>query len=563
MKTISYLLILLFPIFGLAQEQEYKIKQWVASTYESLSLEERIGQLFMVAAYSNRDKNHLEELEKLIKEQHIGGVIFFQGGPVRQAKMTNRLQEISKVPLFVGIDGEWGLSMRLDSTYVYPWNMTLGAVQDLELLSEMGKQVGQQSKRMGVHFTFAPVVDVNTNPVNPVIGVRSYGETKEIVASRGVAYTQGLQSQGVWATAKHFPGHGDTSTDSHHTLPRLTFEKTRIENLELYPFQELIRNGLASIMVGHLEVPALEEKKGLPTSLSYATITDLLKNKLGFKGLVFTDALNMKGVANYKSPGLVDLDAFLAGNDVLLFPENVPLAIDKIKEAYEDGRISEERLSHSVKKILYYKYLSGLHEKPYIDPNQLVEELHLPEYDVLNQQLYQQAMTLLRNKKEVLPLSKQDKVAYVKIGDEDGAEFVKLLQEQMEVTVVETVDLSDLSQLNRFDKIIIGYHKKDGFREKHDFNANELELIRKISEKKPSVLVAFCRAYSLKNFEEKHPLSGLLLAFQNNKFAFRAAKNILFAEEEAIGKLPVTINESYKVNHQVELKKKVIQPQVF
>src|SRR5690606_24468073 len=295
MKKI-WLAFLYIPLTLFAQpKQKFQPAQkWVDSVYNQMSFNEKVGQLFMVAAYSNRDEKHVNELMDLVKSKNIGGVIFFQGGPGRQAKITNKLQAASKVPLFVGIDAEWGLGMRLDSTYVYPWNMTLGSIQNNDLIEQMGSQMAEQAKRMGIQFMFAPVVDVNINPLNPIIGNRSFGESKENVTDKAGALMKGLQENQVFATAKHFPGHGDTATDSHHSLPVIDFDRKRLDNIELYPYKKLIKEGLASVMVAHLSVPALEPDKKIPTSLSYNTITNILKKELNFKGLIFTDALNMK-----------------------------------------------------------------------------------------------------------------------------------------------------------------------------------------------------------------------------------------------------------------------------
>lgn len=287
--------IILFFQFSFAQKKSNLVQEkWIDSIYNQFSFEEKVGQLFMVAAYSNKNEVHNASIDELVQKYKIGGVIFFQGGPVRQAKLTNRYQAKAKVPLFVGIDAEWGLSMRLDSTYCYPWNMTLGAIQDYTLIEKMGMQMAEQSKRMGIHFNFAPVVDINTNPKNPIIGNRSFGEDKINVTNAAIALTKGLQNGGVFATAKHFPGHGDTSTDSHHTLPVVSFDKKRLDEVELYPYKELIKNDLASVMVAHLNVPSIEPREGYPTSISYNVVTNILKKELGFTGLIFTDALNMK-----------------------------------------------------------------------------------------------------------------------------------------------------------------------------------------------------------------------------------------------------------------------------
>lgn len=334
-------------------------KSWVDSVYASLSFDERVGQLFMVSAYSNKDSTHTKAIDKLIVEQKIGGLIFFQGGPVRQAKLTNRYQAHSKVPLLIGNDAEWGLSMRLDSTYRYPWNMTLGAIKDKTLLEKVGVQLAEQSKRMGIHFNFAPVLDINTNPKNPIIGFRSFGEDKYNVTESALAEMKGYQSLGLLATGKHFPGHGDTSVDSHSALPTITFSRERLNDIEFYPYKKLIDAGLASVMVAHLNVPSLEWRENLPSSVSHNIITDVLKNQLQFKGLIFTDALNMKAAKNFRAPGEIDLEAFMAGNDILLCAEDVPVAKEKICMAYQNGFISEERLAYSVKKNLEIQIQNG------------------------------------------------------------------------------------------------------------------------------------------------------------------------------------------------------------
>ena len=319
--------------------------KWVDSIYTQMTFEEKVGQLFMVAAYSNKDTVHVNSIDKLIKENKIGGLIFFQGGPGRQANLTNRFQSKSKVPLFIGIDAEWGLSMRLDSTYKYPWNTTLGAVRDLKLIQEVGKNMAQEAKRIGAQFNFAPVIDINTNPKNPIIGNRSFGEDKMNVTDHAVALMQGIQSQGVFCTGKHFPGHGDTALDSHYALPLVSFSKDRIEKVELYPYKRMFDEGLVSVMVAHLNIPSLEPRENYPTSVSYNVVTDLLQNELGFDGLIFTDALNMKAASKFLKPGDIDLEAFLAGNDILLFAENVPLAVQKITEAYQTGLITDDRIA--------------------------------------------------------------------------------------------------------------------------------------------------------------------------------------------------------------------------
>ena len=330
-------------------------EKWVDSIFNKLTLNQKIGQLFMVQVYSNKDRKHTSTIKKMIKKYEVGGLIFMQGTPKKQVEMTNFFQSKSKIPLIIGFDGEWGLDMRLKNSYRYPWNMTLGAVQNNKLIEQFGEQLGKHCKRIGININFAPVVDINTNPKNPVIGNRSFGENKYNVTEKAIAFSKGMQSMGVLANAKHFPGHGDTSTDSHKTLPFLPFKLERLDSLELYPYKQLFKTNLTSIMVAHLNVPSLDPKPGIPTSLSYKVVTELLKEKMGFNGLILTDALTMKGAANYGKPGDIDLAAFIAGNDILLIPEDLKAAVNKIKKALKNNTITEERLNFSVKNKPFAK----------------------------------------------------------------------------------------------------------------------------------------------------------------------------------------------------------------
>lgn len=533
-------------------------KKWVDSVYKSMSMEEKIGQLFMVAAYSNKDSAHVKSIDKLIEEHKIGGLIFFQGGPHRQAKLTNRFQSKSKLPLFIGIDAEWGLSMRLDSTYRYPWNMTLGAVQDMKLIEKLGAQMGEQSKRMGIHFNFAPVLDINTNPKNPIIGNRSFGEDKENVTERALALMKGLQSQGVFATGKHFPGHGDTDKDSHYTLPTISFDKDRIDDVELYPYKKLINKGLASVMVAHLNVPSLEKRSNYPSSISYNIVTNILQKELGFDGLIFTDALNMKGASSFKQPGDIDLEAFLAGNDILLFPENVPVAIRKIKEAIEKGTLTEKRLEFSVRKILEYKFKAGLHNYKPIPLLNLQSEINKTEYDALQFDLYQEAVTVLKNKGDILPVKDLDKqkIAYVKLGDDVNSTFVETLNQYAEVTEVSDSSLLGITEkLKDYSLVIIGYHKADGAWKNHDFKEKELVWLYEISRTNKVILDVFAKPYSLLPLSTTENMDAIVVSYQNNEIAHSVSAQLLFGAIDSKGKLPVSINEDFPVNHGLQLKK--------
>src|SRR5690606_38372275 len=368
------------------------------------------------------------------------------GGPIRQARWTNNFQAVAKIPLLIGMDAEWGLSMRLDSTYAFPWNMTLGAIRDSSIVEKVGRQIGLHAKRMGVHINFAPDIDININPKNPIIGNRSSGEDRENVAQKGIAFTKGMESAGVLSSGKHIPGHGDTAVDSHKELPVLDFSLQRLDRTELYPFKKLINNGLSSVMVAHLSVPALEPREGYPSSLSKNIITGLLRDQLHFKGLVFTDALNMKGVSNFAEPGEVELDAFLAGNDILLMPIDVDKAKAKLLEAYNNGIISEDRLASSVKKILMAKYKVGLdHYKP-VDLKNLYQDLNSMDNDLIYEEAIENAITVVKNDFSLLPIKKLEnkKIAYVKFGDADGSPFLEELNKYAKVDQINGKDIATL-----------------------------------------------------------------------------------------------------------------------
>lgn len=525
--------------------------KWVDSVYNGMTLEEKLGQLFMVAAYSNKDTVHFNAIDKLIQENKIGGLIFFQGGPVRQLKLTNRFQSKSKTPLFIGNDAEWGLGMRLDSTSAYPWNMTLGAIQDMKLLEKVGVQMGEQSKRLGLHFNFAPVLDINTNPRNPIIGFRSFGEDKVKVTQHAIALMKGLQGQGIFSTGKHFPGHGDTEMDSHKGLPTISFSKERLQEVEFYPYKKMFHEGLSSVMVAHLNVPSLESRPNYPSSISYNVVTNILQKELGFKGLIFTDALNMKSVSAFRLPSEINLEAFMAGNDVLLFPADVPEAIEKFKLAYSANLFSAERLAFSVKKILKFKYKAGLNSYKPIATANLYADLNSPENNALQYELYENAVTVLKNTAAVLPIKSLDKqkIAYVKIGDDSNDAFVSTLKKYTDITVVEDTNLDSLQvKLQPFTTVIIGYHKSDVAFKNDDLKSNELFKINFLAKNNNVILDIFAKPYSLVPITNFDAIEGLVVSYQNSDIAQVVSAELIFGAIEAKGKLPVSIHTNFKVN---------------
>ena len=525
--------------------------KWVDSIYNSMSLDEKLGQLFMVAAYSNKDANHINTIDKLIAENKIGGLIFFQGGPIRQAKLANRYQSKSKLPLFIGNDAEWGLSMRLDSTYSYPYNMTLGAVQDMDLIQKMGNQIGEQSKRLGLQFNFAPVLDINTNPNNPIIGFRSFGEDKNNVSQRAIALMKGIQNRGVFATGKHFPGHGDTETDSHKGLPTVHFSKDRLEIMEFFPYKKAFEEGLSSVMVAHLNVPSLEARPNYPSSISYNVVTNVLQKELGFKGLIFTDALNMKAVSNFKQPGEVELDAFMAGNDILLFPENVPIAVEMLKKAFTDSLFTKERLDFSVKKILKFKYLAGLNSYKPIAIDNLYQDLNSTNNDALQYEIYENAITVLKNEATILPIKELEnqKIAYVKMGDATNSTFISTLKKYTEVSEITDANLDSLQlKLKPFTTVIVGYHKSDVAFKNHDFKPSELTKLAALAKNNNVILDVFASPYSLIPFSSFDDFKGVIVSYQNSPIAQEVSAELIFGAISAKGKLPVSISNSFKVN---------------
>jgi len=525
-------------------------KKWVDSVYSQLTFDEKIGQFFMIAAYSNKDSAHVRSIDKLITENKVGGLIFFQGGPMRQARLTNRFQSKSKLPLFIGIDAEWGLSMRLDSTYRYPWNMTLGAIKDKKLLEKVGVKMGYQTKRLGLQFNFAPVLDINTNPKNPIINFRSFGESKENVAESAVAMMKGFQKEGILSTGKHFPGHGDTETDSHHALPMVNFSRERLEETEFYPYKQLFKAGLESVMVAHLNVPALESRPDYPSSISQNVVTNVLQKHLGFNGLVFTDALNMKAASNYLKPGEIDLQAFLAGNDILLFAENVPVAYEKICAAYQDSIISSERLAHSVKKILKYKFKAGLNNYKPVDLKNLTADLNASDNDALQYQLYENAITVLKNKNNILPIKNLEtaKIAYVKLGDDTNSSFVSTLKKYAEVTEIEHANIDSLNvKLKAFNTVIVGFHKSDRAWKSHAFTDQELFKLQEIAKNNVVILDAFTKPYSLLQIASFEEIEGVIQSYQNSNIAQEVSAEIIFGAVDAKGILPVSIAPHFKV----------------
>src|SRR6478735_2405461 len=535
---------------------EIRQKGWVDSVFTSLTPDQRLGQLFMVAAYSNKDEASYKKIDQLVRDYNIGGLMFLQGTPYRQAVLTNRYQSQARVPLLISMDAEWGLSMRLDSSMYFARQMTLGAADDDKLTYQMGKEIAQKMKRLGVHISFSPDVDVNVNPANPVIGNRSFGESKEQVAKRGVAYLKGLQDNGIIAVAKHFPGHGDTDVDSHHALPIINADRKRLTEVELYPFRKTFEAGVMGVMVAHLYIPKIDSVANQASSISKTLVTGILKEEMGYNGLIFTDALNMKGVSSYYKPGELDVLALLAGNDVLLFSEDVPTAMVKIKEAIAAGKITQEELELRVKKVLKAKYFAGLNKyKPIVTAN-LNAEIDKPVSGVLQQDIYEHATTVVKNKANLLPFRNLDtvKFASVTIGITPDNQFTRTLDNYAPFTKFNVADRFApdsvfeklYPKLQGHEVILVSLHGMNNTPAR-DFGIGEgarnfIKNLQLIGTYKVVVTV-MGNAYSLKYFDNS---DWLVCGFEDNPVSQLVVPQVLFGALPAKGKLPVTASENLK-----------------
>ena len=509
------------PLIAVGDELEQS--KWVDSIYSSLTLQEKVGQLFVVQAFSNKNKNHKDDIINNIIDNNIGGIIFSKGAPHKQVDLTNDFQSKSSIPLLIGMDAEWGLNMRLDSTFSFPWNMTLGAVKDNNLIRQVGNSIAEHCKRIGVNFNFAPVVDINTNPKNPIIGNRSFGESTENVSLKSLNLMYGQQDMNILSSAKHFPGHGDTSTDSHKTLPFIGHDKQRIFNTELKPFQSLIANGLESVMVAHLEVPSLENIKGLPSTLSYSIVTSLLKNTLGFKGLIITDALEMKGLSNFKSNGNLDMLAFKAGNDVLLMSANVSEGIKSIVNEYNLGEITEERLSYSVKKILKAKYKVGLSNFLQISKNNLYDDLNSLDNKLLYEELVEKSISVVKNNDNILPIDNlNNTIGYLNFGNDEYMPFLGALKKYSKIEHLNNLDILKSESVSfiesNYKTIIIGVHANSETPWKtYNLKKDEVNFINRISKKVNVILNIFGSPYMLNEFKNIKNINSIVISYQNSK----------------------------------------------
>jgi len=538
--------------------------RWADSVFKTLSPDERIAQLFMVAAYSNKDKTHVKEIKKLVDEYKIGGLIFFQGGPVRQAMLSNCYQSCSKVPLLISMDAEWGLAMRLDSTTKFPRQMTLGAIQNDSLIYQMGVEIARQTKRLGMQVNFAPDIDINNNPLNPVIGNRSFGENKLNVTKKALMYMKGMQDNHVLACGKHFPGHGDTDSDSHKTLPTIKSSRARLDTLELYPFKELIAQGLGSMMVAHLSIPALDTTPNQASTLTKSIVSGLLKDTLGFKGLIFTDALNMKGVSKFYKPGEVEVKALIAGNDVLLFPEDVPIGIKEIKAAIERGEISQKEIDDRCMKILLVKQWAGLNHYSKVQLKNLTKDLNTPQAELINRKLTEASLTLLQNKNNIVPLQKLDslRIASLSLGYKELNIFQKTLSNYAPVThfgidkdAKQLAFDSVLKKLKDFNLVIVHVNNTNNKPDK-DFGLTPqiVSMLKAVMKQSKVIVNVAANPYILAKMDSLQFADGVIMSYEDNDYSESYSAQLIFGGIASQGKLSVSPTAYFKQGMGIETK---------
>lgn len=563
MKRISLILLMMLPSLAVfAPDSDPTISVWVEETYEKMSWEDRIAQLMMIEVRPTYGKAHLDAVRKTIKDHQVGGVIFFKGDPLTEVKLTNELNSYSNTALMVGIDGEWGLAMRLSNTIEYPYQLGLGGIQNDDLIFQMGRQIGLDCKRMGIHINFAPVIDINNNPNNPVINYRSFGENRENVAKKGWEYARGMQEVGVMACAKHFPGHGDTDVDSHKDLPVITHDMTRLDSVELYPFKYMIDRGVMSVMTAHLYIPAIDDRPKTAISISDRAINGLLKGQLHFTGLAVTDALNMQGVAKYHENGQVELKALMAGNDILLAPSDVNVAIQTIRNAMKNGTISEAYVEGHVKKILRAKEWLGLNKRDTISEVNLIRDLNEPDAIALRDQLIEEQICIPRDDRDLLPLKTptDKKIAVLSIGKGSTTPLQKSIAHFAEAdNYFLTEGKSDYAlkllkeNLKKYDVVIAGLHGTSKY-PTHDYRVPKAAaaFLADLDKTTPCILVDFGNPYNLKFFQT---IKTVVMAYEDDEVNQNAAAEALFGIIGVDATLPVNVGESFKVG-----SGKVIKP---
>ena len=540
---------------------KYLNHPWVDSVLKTLTPDQKIAQCIWVAGWSDRGIGHEVEISNLINKYGIGGIIFFQGNAENQAELTNYYQGISRVPLIISMDAEWGAGMRLANVEKFPYQMTLGAIKNDSLIYRFGAAVAGQFKRLGMQINLAPVADVNINPQNPVINYRSFGENREAVAAKTIRYMKGLQDNGVSATAKHFPGHGDTNADSHLDLPVISHSRTRLDSIELYPFRKLINEGTGCLMTAHLNLPSLDSTTGLPSTLSPVIINDLLKSQLGFKGLVITDAMNMKGVTKFYQPGEADARALAAGNDVVEYVDDVDAAIKETKNFILSKKLTNDDITLKCRKILALKYWSGLDKEETVNKEDINKDLSPAISNALIRELYENALTVLNNKNDVIPVKNLQniKIATLGINRDKVSDFQERISKYLPADHY-NIDPSNgaasselLKKLVAYDLVITGVFGLDQ-RPERDFGIKPelIDFLNRLIGQNENIITWFGNPYGIGKVKSLEKADGLVLAYQENKYTEDISAQLIFGGVGACGSLPVTINEKWPSDFGIE-----------
>lgn len=557
-SQITFLIILLVSLKisaqyqpkNLSKEDLKKANDWVQKTYNSLSQDQKLGQLFIIALYTNKGEDYINNVRNIVVNEQIGGLILMQDDAAKEINLVNEFQTKSKVPLMIGMDAEWGIFQRIATAHKFPWAMTLGAIQDKNLITEMAAKIAEDCKRMGINWDFAPVVDVNTNPDNPIIGNRSFGSEVSNVVHSGLAYSNGLQNNNILAAIKHFPGHGDTNTDSHLDLPVVSHDLKRLTDIELAPFKALMDKGIGGVMVAHLYVPALEKEKGIPASISKNIITGILKEKFGFKGLIITDALNMGAVAKRYKPGELDALAFKAGNDIMLFSDGVKEGKRLIQLAIDNKEISQNRIEESVKKILLTKYYLGLTKYEARNPENINVDLNNDSHKVLVQNLYSNAFTLIKDEKKLLPLHCKETYYYVPLEEAPYQTFLDQLNLKATVIVKKAAEIGTIPANS---KVIVGFHKDNSTAYKpYKISDASKKVLADLSKNQQVILNVFGSAYALKDIDISK-ISTVSVSYENNDDSMTATAKAFNGATRISGRLPVLVNEKLKAGMGIDL----------
>ena len=535
---------------------QYLNHPWVDSVLNTLTTDQQIAQCIWVAAWSDKGIGQEVELNDIIKQYNVGGLIFFQGTADKQAELTNYYQKISRVPLLIAMDAEWGTGMRLKNVEKFPYQMTLGAIRNDSLIYRFGKAVGEQFRRLGMNVNLAPVADININPGNPVINYRSFGEDRDNVSRKCIMYMKGMQDVGICGTAKHFPGHGDTNVDSHIDLPVIPYGRSRLDSVELYPFSKLIKAGISAIMTAHLSLPSLDSTPRLPSSLSGRVINNLLKKDMGFKGIVITDAMNMQGVTRYFKQGEAEALALAAGNDAVEFVTDVGAAIRQVKILMEAKKITKEDIGLKCRKLLALKYWAGLNRLHYINTDKIDKDLSPASEKALIYDLYSSALTVLNNDQNIIPVRHFEnmKIATVAINGTGITLFQNRISDYHPADNF-TVDPSDqkiadslLIKFQDYDLVIAGIHGLDQ-RPGSDFGVTSslVRFIGRLTEKNKTIIAWFGNPYGIPEIKSLENADGLILTYQDNQYTQDLSAQLIFGGIGGSGELPVTINDRYPV----------------